>query len=88
MLQQVADFIKALEKIQGNIPDTEFVDQNLRGIASRQRYAAYKNGMRNVSSDFIDAVIVIYPELHVLATLAKDGIGKEVIRKARKESAK
>jgi len=80
MLSAVATFMKELDKIQGKIPDKEFVEKNLQKIVTRQTYSAYKNGNRNVQSDFIDAVIVIYPQLHILATLAKDDIGKEIIR--------
>ena len=81
MLSGVAEFIRKLVDIQEKTTDVEFVRSNLQGIISRQTWAAYKNGSRNITTDFIDAIEVIYPELHITAALARQEISKAKIAK-------
>ncbi len=88
MLDSVAEVMDKLSEIQGKISDEEFVKKCLHGIVSRQTYAAYKNGTRTVSYEFIDAATVIFPELHLLSAIAKDEIGREIIREAQEKVAK
>jgi hypothetical protein len=82
MLTAVSNFMEKLSEIQDKKTDVEFVKNDLHGIVTRQTYAAYKSGSREVQSDFIDAVTVIFPEMHLLASIAKDEIGKNIIQHA------